>query len=208
MIVTKFENQENWLDARKGKITGTRLKDIVVKRGTGYKIGFYELIAEKLAIPESEFDGYIPNETPMNRGTRLQKYAMLRFEEETGKKVNGDIVMWSREDNSDIAISPDGVINDEEAVEVKCLASSRHVEAFLTQKVPDEYEFQALQYFIVNEKLYTLYFIFYDPRIPAKDFFYLTINRSDVEEDIVTYQAYQEKVLIEVEEIVKKLSPL
>ena len=53
--------------AREGKITGSRLKDIIVKRGTGKKIGFYSLIAEKLGIPAEE------GETPMERGSRLEK---------------------------------------------------------------------------------------------------------------------------------------
>ena len=51
MRTLTFETKEAWAEARRGKITGTRLKDIIVKRGTGKKIGFYELIAERLGIP-------------------------------------------------------------------------------------------------------------------------------------------------------------
>ena len=40
MIVKKFETKDEWMEARKGKITGSRLKDIVVKRGIDEKIGF------------------------------------------------------------------------------------------------------------------------------------------------------------------------
>ncbi len=86
MKTLKFENQESWLEARKTKITGSRLKDIIVKRGTGQKIGFYELIAERLAIPS---DG----EDPMERGHRLETEALERFTQETGKEVDGSLVM-------------------------------------------------------------------------------------------------------------------
>ncbi len=206
MKITKYESQENWLEARKGKITGSRLKDIVVKKGTGKKIGFYELIAEKLSVSESEFDGYIPNETPMSRGTRLQKHAIHRFFVETNKKVDESLVMWIREDEEDIAVSPDGVISDTEAIETKCLSSARHMEAYLTNVVPDEYEMQVIQYFIVNDSLNTLYLAFYDPRIPAKDFFYLTINREELKDDITKYREYQNNVIKEVNEIVNSLS--
>ena len=207
MKILTYEDKAQWLTARLGKITGTRLKDIVVKRGTGKKLGYYELIAERLSVSEEDFDGYIPNETPMDRGTRLQKIALEEFSKQTGKKIDDKLVLWVRDDNESIAISPDGtVIGEEAAIETKCLASARHVEAYLTQAVPDEYEFQKLQYFIVNEKLQTLYFSFYDPRIPAIQFFFLKIERKEIEEDIKTYLEYQRTVLKEVEEIVLKLS--
>lgn len=208
MKIIKFDHREQWLKARNGKITGTRLKDVVVKRGTTMKLGYYELIAERLAVDESEFDGYVPNETPMDRGTRLQKYAVDRFSKETGKKVNEELVLWVRDDNESIAISPDGTIvgsEDTEAVETKCLSSSRHLEAYLTSAIPDEYEFQKLQYFITNDKLEKLYFVFYDPRIPAKDFFYFTIERKDVQSEVDQYLKYQVDILKNVDEVVYKL---
>lgn len=206
MQVINFENRDQWLRARQGKITGTRLKDIVVKRGTGHKKGYYELIAERLVVTEEEFDGYVPNETPMDRGTRLQKYAVERFKKETGKEVDESLVLWTRDDNGSIAVSPDGRIGETEAIETKCLSSASHIEAYLTNSIPDEYEFQKLQYFIVNEKLETLHFVFYDPRIPAKDFFVIEVHRKDVANDIQIYTDYQFKELASVDEAVLKLT--
>ena len=95
---------------------------------------------------------------------------------------------------------------EKEAVEVKCLSSARHIEAWLTQVVPDEYEMQAIQYFIVNDDLETLYLAFYDPRLPCKVFFYLTIKRKDLQEKIAEYLDYQRKTLAEIDEIVLSLS--
>lgn len=199
MKILKFKNREEWLAGRIGKITGSRLKDIIVKRGNGKKLGYYELIAERLAIAP---DG----ENPMDRGTRLESEAMDMFIKETKKKVDTSLVIWAREDNGSIAISPDGFIGKKEAVEVKCLSSARHIEAWLTQVVPDEYEMQAIQYFIVNDDLETLYLAFYDPRLPCKVFFYLTIKRKDLQEKIAEYLDYQRKTLAEIDEIVLSLS--
>lgn len=203
MKTSSFDTREEWLAARLGKITGSRLKDIIVKRGTGKKIGFYELIAERLGVPAD-------NENPMDRGTRLEPLAIELFEKTSGKKVDTSLVIWSRDENENIAISPDGFIGNKkspkEAVEVKCLSSARHIEALLTQKVPDEYEMQTIQYFIVNDKLETLYFVMYDPRILAKEFFVLTVNRKDIEEQITTYLQYQIDTINEVNEIVNSLT--
>jgi len=203
MQIKKFSSREEWLGYRRGKITGSRLKDIVVKRGTEKKIGFYELVAERISTdPYGEaFD-----ETPMERGTRLEPEALERFTTETGKKVVNELVIWTTDDNEGIASSPDGIISDTEAIETKCLSSARHIEAYLKQEVPDEYEFQVLQYFIVNDKLQTLYIAFYDPRIPGKDFFYLEVNRADKEAEIAQYLEYQKNILKEVDEVVLRLS--
>lgn len=199
MKTLRFPERESWLLARRGKITGSRLKDIIVKRGNGKKLGFYELIAERVAVVP---DG----QNPMDRGTELEPQAIERFVKETGKKVDTSLIIWQREDNESIAISPDGFIGKTEAIEAKCLSSSRHIQAWITKEVPDEYQEQTIQYFIVNDNLKTLYVAFYDPRIPSKDFFYLTIKRSDIKEKIAEYLEYQMNILKEVEEEVLKLT--
>lgn len=200
MKTLKYESKEEWLEARKTRITGSRLKDIVVLRGNEKKIGFWELLAERLCIEDGQ------NENPMQRGTDLESEAIKQFEEYEGKEVNTDLVIWTRDDNESIAISPDGYIGETEAVECKCLASARHLEAYFTKKVPKDYWFQVLQYFIVNEKLEQLHFVMYDPRIPQKPYFKITIDRATVQEEVNEYLEYQKKVLEEVNELVNQLS--
>lgn len=198
MKILKFDSREEWLLARTGKITGTGLREVYSEKGIK-KPGFWELVAERVA---TEPDG----ENPMERGSRLEPEAIARFEMDTKKGVNRDLVIWVREDNENIAISPDGSVGKTEAVEVKCLGSAKHIEAYFTQKIPKEYEHQATQYFVVNDKLKKLYFVFYDPRVRHKDFFYIEINRKDLEEDIKKYLEFEKQTLIEVEEIVNNLS--
>lgn len=199
MKTTAYKSEEEWLEARRGKVTGTRLKDIIVKRGTKPKKAFYELIAERVAIPRDE------HENVMDRGHTLESEAIARLEQETKKKVDTSLVIWTRDDNENIAVSPDGFIGQTEACEVKCLNSASHIEAYLNKEIPSEYEYQALQYFIVNDSLQTLYFCFYDPSMPI-DFFYITIKREDVAEKVVEYLEYQKTVLTEVERISNELT--
>jgi putative phage-type endonuclease len=198
MKTIKYQTEEEWLEARKGKITGTRLKDLITRNGSKPKIGFYEIIAERIAIPATQ-------ENSMDRGKRLEDEAIEKFVIEFGKKVNTDLVIWQREDNENIAISPDGVIGTTEAVEVKCLASARHIEAWLTKEIPNEYDCQVIQYFIVNDKLKKLYFIFYDPRMP-KDLFWLEVKREEVEEKITEYLEIEKEALKKIAEIENQLT--
>jgi predicted phage-related endonuclease len=199
MIVKKYSDEQSWLDARLGKITGTRLKDLVTRAGTGKKIGFYEILAERIAIPATE-------EKAMDRGKRLEDIAIERFVADTKKKVDNELVIWYRDDNEDIAISPDGSIGKTEAIECKCLSSAKHIEAYLTKKIPAEYEYQKLQYFIVNDKLKKLYFMFYDPRLPKIDLFWIEVKREDVKEDIEEYLALERETLKELDLLEEQLT--
>lgn len=200
MKVKQFQNKEEWLLARRGKITGSRLKDIVVKRGTGEKIGFYEIIAERLATtPEDE--------NAMDRGTRLEDEAIQKYREKTGLEVDTSLVIWEREDNPSIAISPDGIVGKSGAIEVKCLSSARHIEAKITGKYPKDYHEQIIQYFVVNDGLEVLHFVMYDPRMPQHlqliDF---QIFRFDIEEEIKEMHEYEINKLKEIDEIINQLT--
>ncbi len=159
-------------------------------RGEGLRSGFYDLIAERVALPPS-------NEPSMARGLRLEEEAVKRFAKETGKKVTYEKVLCVREDNEDIAYSPDALIGKTEDVEIKCLASGRHIEALLTKKIPKEYESQVIHGFCVNDSLKTRYICFYDPRMP-KDFFYLTVKREEVQEKVDEYLALEREALKQI----------
>lgn len=250
MKTVTYESRDEWMAARRGKITGSRLGDIIVKGGgtkdmitkaldffgipwdkkskkedlealltvdaeaklngmLPKKKGFYEVIAERLSTDPT---GQAIQETPMERGTRLEPEAIEKFMEATGKKVDGSLVMWMRDENEGIAISPDGQIKEEHAaVEAKCLSSANHIEAcvkkFFWKKndwdsVPDEYREQIVQYFIVNDELQTVYMTFYDPRMLFRDFFTLTILRNDVQPLVEKYLAYERNEIKEVDAIV------
>lgn len=198
MKIETFDDRWSWFEARRGKITGSRLGDVYSVRGKR-KIGFYEVIAERLGLSADD-------ESPMDRGVRLEPEALDAFEKETGKKLNRDKVLWMRDDNESIAVSPDATIGVTEAVEAKCLASARHIEALLTGEIPDDYKYQRLQYFIVNDELQELHFAFYDPRVLAKPFFIISTKRSDVQDDITKFLAFERDTLTEIDDIVNRLS--
>lgn len=199
-ILDVQQNTDEWLEARKGKITGSKLKDLVVLRGTGRKIGFYELLADKLAIPEEE--------DARERGHRLEQEAIDRFKKETGKKVETDIGLCVSEADDSIAVSPDGLIKNKgkytEAVEVKCLGSKYHLQAVIENQIPKDYYYQVLQYFVVNDDLKKLYFVFYDPRIPSKPYHVIEVERDD--EEVERYKAYQLDVIEQINSYVEQFT--
>lgn len=205
MIIQTFDNERDWLEARRGKITGSRLHKLVIKRGTEKKIEFYEMIAERLSKPLE--DGEVKL-NPLDHGHFYESEAISRFQQMTGKEVDCTKCIWSREDNPNIAISPDGVVagtDNAEAVEVKCLSEANHLKAYLTKEIPDEYEEQKLQYFIVNDKLQKLTFCFLNPRLMAADFFTIEFTRADVLAEIEEKMIFERQTLAEIDSIVDSL---
>lgn len=205
MIIQAFDNDREWLEARRGKITGSRLKKLVVKRGTEKKTEFYEMIAERISKPLA--DGEIKL-SPLDHGHAYEAEAISRFEQRTGKEIDRTKCIWSREDNPNIAISPDGVVigtDNTEAVEAKCLSEANHLKAYLTKEIPEEFEEQKLQYFIVNDKLQKLTFCFLNPRLMAADFFTIEFTRVDVLAEIEEKLIFERQTLAEIDSIVDSL---
>lgn len=195
------QGTDEWHHLRKGKVTGTTLKAIM---GTpkAYQDAIYELVAERLTVgPDND------EENAMDRGTRLESDAISMFEFETGKKVE-KVGFCEDDTNPLIANSPDGLIGETEAVEAKCPGGKNYVKMWLTNQIPDEYEWQAVQYFIVNPKLHKLYFIGYRPEITIHPLHIIILNRKDVEERILLARKKQEEFIVKVEEILSKLIKL
>jgi hypothetical protein len=248
MKVIKLEQgSQEWLDFRKGKITGTRLHNIwaaksylkvdlikaltdgniEIPKGASTadleklltpeiesklwietwkkqdeKVGFYETIAERLSIPEDY-------ENPMDRGLRLENDAAEEFSKRYKKKL--EIAgCWQADDNENIINSPDRAIRKgdifPEAVEIKCLNSASHIKAVIENKIPDEYMSQVIQYFIVNDDLQTLYFVFYDPRVTSVPFHCIEVTRESLGDKPARYKQFQVLKLKEIDEIVERLS--
>ncbi len=200
-VINVVQGEQEWFDYRKGKISGTMLSDLYSKRGNR-KLGFYELIAEKLAIEPDD-------ENRMDRGLRLENEAIEVFTKQTGKRVE-QVGICVHDKYPEIINSPDGLIKHKgkytEAVEIKCLSPARHIQAVVENKVPDEYEAQKLQYFIVNPDLERLYFIFYDPRIASVPYHTVEVTREELGDLPDKYLQFQIEQIEEVNTIIEKIA--
>lgn len=195
------QGTDAWFQIRKGKITGTTLKAIM-KNSSSRQDAIYDIIAQRLTSGLTDDD-----ENPMARGTRLEPDAIATFELQYGVQV--ERTGFCEDDtNSLIANSPDGLIGDTEAIEVKCPGGKNYVKMWLTNKVPDDYYWQVLQYFIVNEKLEKLYFVGYHPEIEVHPMHVIEVYRKDLEKMIIDSRKAQEAFLLEVASILKTIIKL
>ena len=141
----------------------------------------------------------------MERGIRIEPDGIAEFEFLTGKTVE-KVGFCEDDDNPTIAQSPDGYIkdtNDTEAIELKSMGGKNHIKLWLTDEVPDEYKWQVVQYFVVNDKLQKLYFVGYNPQIPVHPLHIIEVERN--EELIKQAREAQKVFLQEIEAILLTL---
>lgn len=172
------------------------------------KIGFYEILAEKVAYQPEDGDP-----KPIDRGVELEPIAREKVAEKLGEKVE-EVGICVSDLHDDIAVSPDGIIRKKTkgkehiyyAVEIKCLSTARHLQALIEDRIPTDYKHQVLQYFVVLEELEVLYFCFYDPRIVGHELVIKEVHRDEVAEEVEAYGQAQLAALKELDEWAVKLS--
>lgn len=229
MQILKVEqNSDIWLQTRMGKITGSKAKGIRPTARDRFKkyIEFFTILAEKVAeAPDGE--------PPRDRGHRLEPEGVKAAARMYGLEFDPESVMWISDIDEDIAVSPDGqeLVKDgglpTYAAEVKCLSSAKHLKYILQDikarseedynpiySVPNEdqdyYRDQALQYFVVNKSLETLYYIFHDDRQAMEHLvtYVIPIKRSDVEELVKSQEDAEMDALVEMNALVAYLAKL
>jgi len=203
-IYETFDQQTpDWDYIRKGKITGTGAKKLngTPKAKDEY---FYEILGERLTDGVAE--GY---ENPMDRGNRLEPEARAMFEITYGVNVD-QVAFCESDDNEFIGFSTDGFIADQnrdytKAVEIKCPESKNYCKIWLKNAVPEEYEDQVAQAFIVNEKLELLYFVAYNPEITIHPMHVIEVTRESILGNIESLKAKELSFVEEVNDAIEKL---
>lgn len=198
MKIVKYSSREEWLAGRGGKVTGSKLKDVLTKKGNTVKVGVYQLAADKLGIIDGSVDG-------RERGQELEAKAMQALIDETGIDFRTDLVMFESDENPNMAYSPDGYTEDLKiTAEVKCLSSAHHIQIAEEDRILPEHFDQMIQSFIVNKKQERHLYLSFDDRVPSKMTHIIETMREDVEGIIANYEDMEKDVLAKVDDIVER----
>ena len=178
MIELKVQQRSlEWFEARLGKVTGTRLKNV-------FKSDNLSLIDELIAETVSqEIEESYVNEA-MQRGIDYEPIAMAEFQRRFYTEIE-DVGFCISEEHDILGLSPDGFSKDRKtAVEIKCPSTKAHVKFIRQNKLPNEYKYQVYCYFIVNPKLEVLHFVSYDDRFNVKPFHSIEITRESITDEL------------------------
>lgn len=123
-VINMEQGSPEWLEARKGVVTGSRFKDVITpakaELSKSSKTYMYELVAERMGATVS----FYQNEH-MQRGNDLEPDARTAYEfikDCTVKEVG-----FCLHDNKLIGVSPDGLIDEDGGIEIKCPKETTHI---------------------------------------------------------------------------------
>ena len=175
MIIWEGEQgSEEWLKARLGIPTASEFDKIMTTKGaisTQRQKLIYRLAGERLT-------GIVPTNyasAAMQRGTELEPEARAFFELITGHRV--DLVgLCYKDEKRDTGCSPDGLIGEDEGVEIKCPNVETHIEYMVKGVLPTAYLQQVQGSLFVTGRKRWHFFSYY----PSMKPFHLIVERDEL----------------------------
>jgi putative phage-type endonuclease len=166
MIEMIEQRSDAWFEARIGKVTASRVADVLAKTKTGYSATrdnyMAQLVCERLTGQKGESF----NNAAMQHGTDTEPLARAAYEalhdvlvDEVGFVPHPSIIM--------AGASPDGLVGDDGLLEIKCPNTATHIETLLSQTVPGKYNTQ-MQFQMACTERSWCDFVSFDNRLPAE----------------------------------------
>jgi putative phage-type endonuclease len=166
MIEMIEQRSDEWFAARIGKVTASRVADVLAKTKTGYSASrenyMAQLVCERLTNQKA--DGF--TSVAMQWGTETEPLARISYEvaqnvlvDEVGFVPHPSIIM--------AGASPDGLVGDDGLLEIKCPNTATHIETLLSQTVPGKYNTQ-MQFQMACTGRSWCDFVSFDNRLPAE----------------------------------------
>ena len=156
------QGSSEWLAAKLGKISASRMKELMTngRGGTTSKTAetyMMDLIAERLT---GESKPFFENDA-MRHGTETEPQARAMFELDTGLDVR-EVAFIEHDDYT--LVSPDGLIGDDGLIEIKCPNTSTQIKRALSDDYAADYKDQIQMQLWVSNRKYC-YFLSFDPRL-------------------------------------------
>ena len=197
-----------WLAIRCGKVTASRMADLMAKTKSGPSASranyMAELIVERLTGKPA--DMYIS--AAMQWGTEQEPHARLAYEAKLGVLVN-QVAFVPHPKIELSGCSPDGLIDDDGMVEIKCPNTSTHIETCITRTVLQKYQTQ-MQWQMACTGRKWVDFISYDPRLPDNiQLFIKRVERDDaaianMEKEVIDFLKELDAKIVDLQEAFNK----
>lgn len=173
------QGSEEWHAERLGKLTASRVADMLArtKSGWGASRGNYlaELVLERLTGTRTE--GYM--NAAMAWGTEHEPDARAGYEFRTNATV--ELVGFVPHPSIPMSgASPDGLVGEDGLVEFKCPSPATHMETLTEGAVPEKYRLQMLWQMACTGRKWCD-FVSFDPRFPEEMVMFISRVERDEE---------------------------
>ena len=159
------QRTDEWFAARLGKVTASKISDVVAKtrNGWGASRGNYmaQLLCERLTGQPTE--NFV--NAAMQHGIDTEPQARAAYEFLTDNTVT-EVGFIPHPDIEMAGASPDGLIGKLGNLEIKCPNQATHLNTLLDAKVPKKYADQ-IQWQMACTGTEWTDFVSFDPRFPA-----------------------------------------
>ena len=132
------QGTEEWFESRIGKVTASRVADVLATIKTGesasrknYRM---ELVCQRLTGQRDE--GF--TNSHMERGIELEPLARAAYEFQQGVTVT-EVGFIDHPSIEMSGASPDGLVGLDGLVEIKCPTAANHIDTLLSGKAPSKY---------------------------------------------------------------------
>lgn len=172
------QRSPEWYAARLGKVTASRVADVMAKTKSGYGASRANYMAELLCerLTGQKTDSFVSAE--MQRGTELEAQARDGYALLNDVKV-GEGGFFDHASIPMFGASPDGLIGTDGLVEFKCPNTATHIDYLLSQSVPGKYQTQMQAQMACTGRAWCD-FVSFDPRLPDDlQFFVKRVQRDD-----------------------------
>jgi putative phage-type endonuclease len=165
-MIEIVQGTDEWFAARLGKVTASRVADVIAKTKIGYSISrdnyMAQLVCERLTGQKGESF----TNAAMQWGTETEPkareaYMAARFE------IVTEVGFVNHPTIEAAGASPDGLVGDLGLIEIKCPNTATHIETLLSQTVLGKYNTQMQWQMACTSRQWTD-FVSFDPRLPAE----------------------------------------
>lgn len=159
-----IQGSPEWFAQRLGRATASRIADVIAKTKSGYSTSRENYCVE-LALERITGTGAssFSNEA-MRWGTETEPLARAAYEAHTGAIV-GEVGMIQHPTIEMAGASPDGTINADGLLEIKCPSQATHARSLLSRKPDSKYITQMMWQMACTGRAWCD-FVSFDPRFP------------------------------------------
>jgi putative phage-type endonuclease len=155
-----------WFEMRCGRVTASRVADVIAKTKTGYSASRANYAAELIAERLTGTTAPSFTNAAMQHGTLTEPLAREAYATRHGVTVD-QVAFIVHPEIPMAGASPDGLVGDLGLVEIKCPNTATHLDTLLGEPIPAKYLTQMAWQMACTGRSYCD-FASFDPRLPPE----------------------------------------
>jgi putative phage-type endonuclease len=202
------QGSEAWKLLRLGKVSASRMADLLAKTKSGASASrakyMAQLLCERMTGQPTEFF----TTAAMQRGTEIEPVARAAYEAENLTSV--EQVAWVEHPTIPMAgCSPDGFVGEHGLIEIKCKEIHNHLDSILNDKIYPDHQAQMMWQMACTGRQWCDYVCFDDRAPEGLQLFVKRLHRDEekikqMEDEVRTFLKDLESMIQKLNEIKEK----